>query len=490
MGIIAELYERSQKDSTELMMPIKAKPYEHQKKAFAFACDKFGVFDGKMKSCGTALLMEMGTGKTITSISVAGCMYRFEIIDRLLIVAPLSILGVWEEEFKKFADFPYSLTVLKGTATKKKEHLKNLQNDGLQVVVVNYETAWRLEKELLVFNADMIIADEAHKLKENRTSQSKGMHHLGDKAKYKLLLTGTVITNRELDVFSQYRFLNPQILGTSFYTFRNRYFDMGGYGNHTPVFRQWMKEEFLEKLHSAAFRVTKAECLDLPSVTEEIRSIELEKDAAELYSSIEDESYAQLDNSEVTTANILTRLLRLSQITGGHLTDDDGVLKKVSSAKLDALSDIIDSAAAEDKKLVIMARFVPELDEIQEFLEKKKIGYAVVRGGIKDREEEIRRFQHDDKCCVFVGQIAAAGLGITLTAASTMVFYSLDYSMSNFEQAKARIHRAGQKEKCHYIYLVCKGTVDGKVLSALRQKQNLAKMLVDDYRKSKNPFRI
>lgn len=373
MGIIAELYERSQKDSIELMMPIKVKPYEHQKKAFAFACDKFGVFDGKMKSCGTAFLMEMGTGKTISSISVAGCMYRFEKIDRLLIVAPLSILGVWEEEFAKFADFPYSLTVLKGTAAKKKEQLKNLPNDGLQVVVVNYETAWRLEKELLVFNADMIIADEAHKLKENRTSQSKGMHHLGDKAKYKLLLTGTVITNRELDVFSQYRFLNPQIFGTSFYTFRNRYFDMGGYGNHTPVFRQWMKEEFLEKLHSAAFRVTKAECLDLPAVTEEIRSIELEKNAAELYSSIEDESYAQLDDSEVTTANILTRLLRLSQITGGHLTDDDGVLKKVSTAKLDALSDIIDSATAEDKKLVIMARFVPELDEIQEFFEKKKI---------------------------------------------------------------------------------------------------------------------
>ena len=166
------------------------------------------------------------------------------------------------------------------------------------------------------------------------------------------------------------------------------------------------------------------------------------------------------------------------------------MLKKVSSAKLEALSDVIDSTAAEDKKLVIMARFIPELDEIQEFLEKKKIGYAVVRGGIKDREEEIHRFQHDDKCRVFVGQIAAAGLGITLTAASTMVFYSLDYSMSNFEQAKARIHRAGQKEKCHYIYLVCKGTVDGKALSALRQKQNLAKMLVDDYRKGKNPFRI
>ena len=136
-----------------------------------------------------------------------------------------------------------------------------------------------------------------------------------------------------------------------------------------------------------------------------------------------------------------------------------------------------------------MARFVPELDDIQELLEKKKISYAVVRGGVKNRDSEIYRFQYDAKCRVFVGQIAAAGLGITLTAASTMIFYSLDYSMSNFEQAKARIHRAGQTENCHYIYLVCKDTVDRKVLYALRKKINLAKMLVDDYRQGKNPFK-
>lgn len=417
-------------------------------------------------------------------------MYQFGKVDRVLIVAPLSILGVWEEEFEKFADFPYNMTVLKGTSAKKKQQLAKLPGGpGLQVVVVNYESAWRLEKELLAYNADLVIADEGHKLKENRSKQSAGMHHIGDKARYKLLLTGTVITNRELDVFSQYRFLNPQIFGTSFYSFRNQYFDMGGYGNHTPVFRKWMLNDFLRRMHSVAYRVTKAECLDLPAITEEVRSVDLEMDAMDIYESIEDESYAELDKSEVTTANILTRLLRLSQITGGHLTDDDGIVNKVSTAKLDALSDIIDTAMAEDKKLVIMARFVPELDNIQELLEKKRIGYAVVRGGIKDRDDEIHKFQHDDKCRVFVGQIAAAGLGITLTAASTMVFYSLDYSMSNFEQAKARIHRAGQKDNCHYIYLVCRGTVDRKVLRALRQKQNLAKMLVDDYRKGKNPFK-
>ena len=476
-------------NNIELLMPIKATPYDHQKKAFAFACDKFGVFTGQVKSRGTALLMEMGCGKTIVSIAVAGCMYQHGKIDRVLVVAPLSILGVWQEEFEKFADFPYTLTVLKGTSAKKKQQLTKLSGEGLQVVVVNYESAWRLKDELLAYNADLVIADEAHKLKEARTSQSKGMHTLGDKARYKLMLTGTVITNRELDVFSQYRFLNPQIFGSSFYAFRNQYFDMGGYGNHTPIFRKWMLQDFLRRMHSVAYRVTKAECLDLPEITEEIRTVDLEQYATEIYDAIEDESYSELDKSEVTTANILTRLLRLSQITGGHVTDDDGCVNTVSKAKIDALSDIIDTAMAEDKKLVIMARFVPELDDIQELLEKKKISYATVRGGVKDRDNEIHRFQYDDNCRVFVGQIAAAGLGITLTAASTMVFFSLDYSMANFEQAKARIHRAGQKENCHYIYLVCRGTVDRKVLQALRHKQNLAKMLVDDYRKGRNPFK-
>ena len=135
-----------------------------------------------------------------------------------------------------------------------------------------------------------------------------------------------------------------------------------------------------------------------------------------------------------------------------------------------------------------MARFVAEMDDIEELLKGKGLGYAVVRGGVKDRDDEVKQFQTDPSCQVFVGQIAAAGLGITLTAAHTMVFYSLDYSMSNFDQAKARIHRVGQKQKCLYIYLIARGTVDSKVLRSLRKKVNLAKALVDDYRNGRNPF--
>lgn len=475
-------------NNNSLPMPVKGRPFDHQQRAFDFVCGLFGLIPSAVRSSGAAILAEMGCGKTYITIAIIGILYQFGLINRALIVAPLSLLGVWEEEILRFADYPVKITVLKGSCAKKKEQLANIPADGLQIVVVNYESAWRLETELLNFGADIICADEGHKIKEGRTSQSKAMHNLADHAKYRCLLTGTLITNKEIDVHSQYRFVNKEIFGSSFYQFRNRYFDMLGYGNYTPVFRKSMTTDFLQRLHSVAFRVTKAECLDLPEITEEVRHVELEPKAMKMYKELEKESFTELAGGEVSAPNILTKLLRLSQLTGGHLTDDDKNTAAVSTAKLEMLEDIIDSSMAEGKKLVVMARFVAELNDIENLLKKKKIGYAVIRGGVKDRDEQIRRFQNDDDCMVFVGNIAAAGLGITLTAASTMCFYSLDYSMSNFEQAKARIHRVSQRENCLYIYLVAKGTVDTKVLRALRNKVDLAKMLVDDYRNGSNPF--
>ena len=343
---------------SDLNLPVKVAPFDHQKKAFEFVLWLYGMIDGTVRSTGAALLMQMGTGKSFVSVAVAGWMFLHGKIKRLLVVCPLSITGVWKDEFSKYADFPFSLTVLSGTLPKKKKQLAELPEDGLQVVVVNYESAWRMEKELLAYRADMIVCDEGHKLKEGRTAQSKGMHKLGDKAKYRMLLTGTVITNREIDVFSQYRFVAPQVFGSSFFAFRNRYFFMSGYGGHTPYFRKSMTDEFLKRMHSIAFRVRKDECLDLPEITEEIRMVDLEPEAAKLYTQIEEESYAEMQDSEVTAANVLTRILRLSQITGGFLKDDDGNVNQVSTAKLEALSDIIDSAMEEDEKLVIMGRFV------------------------------------------------------------------------------------------------------------------------------------
>lgn len=470
-------------------MPVRASPYQHQRDAFELACRLFGITGGDMVSQGTALLMEMGTGKTITSIAIAGVLYQAGKIKRVLVVAPLSIVGVWDEEFAKFAAFDYSLAVLNGSGDKKAETLRNLKGTALQVAVVNYESAWRMEQEIKAWNPDLVIADEGHKIKTHNISASKAMHRIGARAAYRLLLTGTVITNKALDVFSQYKFLNPGIFGGSFYSFRNRYFDMVGYGNYTPVLKESMSAELTRRLHSIAFRATKAECLDLPDTTDIVRTVELEPAAMKVYRDLVKDSYAELGEKEITAANILTRLLRLSQLTGGFIGDDEGgTPQNISRAKLNALSDILEQAAQEGKKLVVIARFTAEIKAICKLLEKQNIGYSLVMGGVTDREEQVRRFQTDPDIQVFVGQIAVAGLGLTLTAASMLVFYSVDYSMSNHEQARARIHRHGQKENCTYVYFAAKGTIDEKVLAALRDKADLAKTLVDDYRRGHNPF--
>lgn len=261
------------------------------------------------------------------------------------------------------------------------------------------------------------------------------------------------------------------------------------YGNHTPVLKKSMEGELTEKLHSISYRATKAECLDLPETTDVIRQIELEPAALRIYRGLVKESYAELAGGEVTATNILTRLLRLSQLTGGFLGNDEtAAVEQVSAAKLSALEDILDGAVAEGKKLVIIARFIPEIKAICKLLEKRGLGYSCITGEVKNRDEQVARFQNEPEVMAFVGQIATAGLGITLTAASTMVFYSLDYSMSNFEQTKARIHRMGQRIPCTYLYLVARGTVDEKVLAALESKADLARTLVDDYRSGRNPF--
>lgn len=427
--------------------------------------------------------------KTITSIAITGALYQSGKIRKALIVAPLSILSVWVEEFEKFAAFDYSLSLLSGSGAKKADTLRHMAGGPLQIAVVNYESAWRLEKEILAWRPDLVIADEGHKIKTHNISASKAMHRIGARAAYRLLLTGTIITNKAIDVFSQYKYLNPAIFGQSFYTFRNRYFDMVGYGNYTPVLKRSMEQDLMRRLHCIAFRATKAECLDLPATTDIIRYVDLEEKAARLYHDLVEDSYAELGEGEITVTNILTRLLRLQQLTGGFIGDDGGnAPQRISAAKLQALEDIVDEAIQEGKKLVIIARFVPEINAICKMLEKMKVGYSCIQGSVKNRDEQITAFQNDPHTQFFVGQIATAGLGITLTAASTMVFYSMDYSMSNFEQAKARIHRVGQKENCTYIYLTVKGTVDEKVIKALRAKADLARILVDDYRRGVNPF--
>nr|DAL60779.1 MAG TPA_asm: Chromatin remodeling complex ATPase [Caudoviricetes sp.] len=463
-----------------MKLPIKANPYQHQKIAFNFALQKL-----EEQGC-AALLMDMGLGKSLTSIAITGQLFNDKKIERVLVICPTSIIGVWLEEFKKFADFDYCIEAIIGTTmSKRKDKLKLLCHKiGLKVAIINYEATWRMEKELNIYKPDIIICDESQKIKNPSASQSKTIHRLGVKAKYKIILTGTPVQNSPMDVFSQWKFLDPNIFGLSFYAFRNHYAVMGGYYNH-QILRYKNMDELTSKAHSVAYRITKEEALDLPEQIFLNRYCELEPTARKIYDTVVKESYAELMDGEITATNVLTKLMRLSQIAGGHVKDDEGRMQVISKSKLNELKDIMEDVIIDNKKkLVIFARFIPEIESIKSLAREMEIRYSYITGEIKteERSEMCSKFQNDNNIKLFIAQIQTAGLGITLTAADTAVFYSLDFNYANYSQAIARTHRIGQKNTCTYINLIATETVDEKILKALESKQDIAKNIVDNWR--------
>ena len=438
---------------------------------------------------------DMGCGKTLTAISVAGAGYQMGKVAKVLIVAPTSVCAVWPKEFQEYADFRYTIRTLLGDKAKRIKELDDLERfpfPSLKVAVINYESTWRegIFERLMQYDADLIIADESQRIKTHDAEQSKAMHKLGDQARYKMILSGTPVQNDAIDIFSQYRFLDPTVFGFNFYPFRSRYAVMGGF-NRKQIVGYRNLDQLIKKEHSIAYRVTKEEAIDLPEQTFENRYITLNRKERGLYDQLRRSSVAELEGGgTITATTVLTRLLRLQQFTGGFLVEDDADRPQlVSRGKLDALADILQDYVIDGrKKLVIFARFIPEVMEIiklsESILCKSGKKTVAIYGEIKkeSRGDIVRQFQEDPDTMVFVGQIDTAGTGITLTAANTCVYYSVNFNFATYSQSLSRIHRIGQRNLCTYIHLVTEKTADEMILSALAKKEDLAKTVVDTWR--------
>lgn len=443
---------------------------------------------------GFGFLFEMGCGKTLTAIATVGAAYQMGYVKKILVIAPTSVVAVWPKEFRDFADFKYTCRTLLGEKSQRIKELDDLIRfpfEALKVAVINYESTWRegLFEKLQEYDADLIICDESQRIKTHDAAQSKAIHKLGDKARYKLILSGTPVQNNAIDIFSQYRFLDSSVFGTNFYQFRNRYAIMGGF-NKKQIVGYKDLDGLIKKEHSIAFRITKEEAIDLPEQTFETRAITMNKQERELYDRLKRDSYAELDSGgQITATTVLTKLLRLQQLTGGFLVKDDASKPElVSRSKLDALADIIqDYVVGAGKKLVIFARFIPEVHEIEKLVAKElpsRKKAVAIYGEIKKEERGniVKQFQEDPDTMVFIGQIDTAGTGITLTAADTCVYYSKNYNYATYSQSLSRIHRIGQKNRCTYIDLVVEKTVDEMISKALAKKEDMAKTVVDNWR--------
>lgn len=484
--------ERLAEDPAPLLpYPVKANLYKHQIRGANMALRAFGALDAKTPGGGFGELFEMGCGKTLTTIAVAGALYNLGKIDRVLVVAPTSVCSVWPHDLNQFATFPWEARVLLGDKKKRLKALNELENwpfKALRIAVINYESTHRdgIFEALAAYKPALIVCDESQRIKNPSAAQSKALHKLGDAAPFRMILSGTPVQNNAVDLYSQYRFLDPAVYGANFYAFKNRYCIMGGYGQHQIVGYRNM-DELVEKEHSVAYRVTKEECLDLPQQTFINRYVQFTDAEQAIYEQLRKSSFLELETGEnVTATTILTMYLRLMQLTGGFLTADESTRpKQVNTAKLDALADIVDDYVVDaGKKLVIFARFRAEIAAIENLLRLRKIQYGSIYGDVpmEERGKIVEDFQTNPDTKVFVAQIQTAGLGITLHAASTAVFYSYDYNYANYAQALARIHRIGQRLPVTYIHLVVDGSIDEKILAALENKEDMAKTVVDSWR--------
>ena len=472
----------------------KTRPWEHQLQAYHFGMPLRGVM----------YAIEMGGGKSKVTVDL--------IVNRggrnTLIVCPNSVLGVWPREFRFHAgtdlevyDFRGKGTIAKRTAEAAKQMKLAHARGKPFAVVINYEAFWRdpFIKWALSQIWDEIVFDESHRIKKPGGKWSLAAAKLARQAKRRICDTGTPLANAPLDIYGQYRALDPGVFGTSFHRFRRRYAIMGGYNDHqviaypmnptmrdprsgrtvdNPYYRPEIDREFNEKLYSIAFRVTE-EVLDLPPETDVRIDVELSPKARKLYTTLTDRWIAEhAESGGVFTArNVLTRMLRQQQITGGSVNDDDGNNIEVDQSKEKALDDFLDDLPP-GEPLVVFCRFVHDLDVVERMTRKHGLRYGELSGR---RNDAINADAHmSDTVDVAAVQIQSGGVGIDLTRARYAMYYSLSSSLTDFLQSRKRVRRPGQTRPVTYFHLVSTGTVDEQIYAALDRKQDIVDYIMEE----------
>jgi SNF2 family DNA or RNA helicase len=250
---------------------------------------------------------------------------------------------------------------------------------------------------------------------------------------------------------------------------------MGGYMNYKVVGNK-NKKQLIEKIARHSIQLAKEDCIELPEKIYEKRILEMNKELSGQYESMRKNLMLEISEDESITAPIvLTKLLRLQQILSGQYL-------KAENEKLDTLWEIIEEVLQNKEKIIVWARFRASIDLIINLLEKKKVKYSLIHGDIKDRQTEIDKFQ-EGNVPVFIGQIRTGGMGITLTAGNTIIYYENTFSLEDRKQSEDRAHRIGQKKKCLYIDLVYKDTIDEGILEVIEKKQDIAHCLVNNFKK-------
>ena len=466
---------------------FKTKPYAHQLRALEMSWDK---------KC-FAYFMEMGTGKSKVLIDNTAILYDNGKINGVLIVAPKGVYKNWysSEIPTHLPDhIEKNMVLWQANITKQQQkYLDSLFKTGtdLHILIMNVESLSTKKgvdfaARFLNSHRTMMAIDESTTIKNPTAKRTKNIVALGKYAQYKRILTGSPVTKSPLDLYTQCEFLDPWLLDhQSFYSFRTRYavmrkMNFGGRSVEIPVGYKNLGE-LSDKLKPFSDRVLKDDCLDLPKKTFMKRTVQLTPDQFKVYEQMKKEALAVMNGKMTTTANALTQLMRLQQITCGHFKADDGTTQEINSNRLDELINVLGEL---EGKVVIWAHWQSDVRQIikavvKDFGNNSFVDYYGLTPQ-DERQQNIKRFQEDDACRFFIGTPQTGGYGITLTAASNMIYYSNGYDLEKRQQSEARIDRIGQEKPMTYIDIICEDTVDERIVKALRKKVNIASQVMGE----------
>lgn len=490
---------------------FKTTPYQHQEKALLLSADAEYF----------ALFMDMGTGKTKVIIDTVAYMYAHDMIDVVVVVAPNGVHRNWvlNEIPAHMPDFiDYKAHYYQAGGGKKQKQLweKVFSHNGLKIFCFNVESAsnkkGQSELRTCVQNGRVLfVVDESQRIKTPGAKRTQFLVNLARHADFRRILSGSPITQSPLDLYAQCKFLEPTITGYTTYTaFRSHYAEIeqrkskhkNKKGNHIyydHIANYKNIAELERRVSSHCFRVLKKDCLDLPDKVYEKVYVELTAEQKRIYKDLLDNSVAALTDecsidippelqgasneqlmlffatSKVTAKNAMVKILRLQQVLCGSLPDDEGNVTILDSNRMKVLVDLIGDIQG---KVIIWARFRHDVALIKEMLLEQygEDCLAEFHSGVNttDRMDGVHRFQKHKKCRFFLANQHSGGTGLTLTAASDVIYYSNDFSAEARWQSEDRAHRIGQKNNVTYHDMIAVDTVDEKILEALQDKKQIA----------------
>lgn len=458
-------------------MPVELKPlWAHQKNAVerALGCRDF------------AILAEMGTGKTLTVITILRHLYeKYGRVLRTLVVTPPITLQNWKREWESGSKVGDRVRIAHGPRAKRLEAI-----EGGEIVLTNYESLIMPDvfKKLERWVPEVIVYDESSRIKDYKSKRTKAALKLSMLARHRYILTGTPILNSPVDIFTQFKAMDlGETFGENFFTFRARYlYDANSGMPQSKYFPNWKirpgaLEEINKKIYTKAVRVTKAECLDLPPLVKKTLYVDLTPEQEKAYLEMKKEFITYIQDQACVATIALTKAQKLMQIVTGFAQVNDKPVPLSAKPRLDVLKDLLTELTPEHK-VIVWAVYKQNYLVISNICKALGIEYVEIHGEIPDKEKfaAVDKFNLDPKIRVLIGHPGSGGIGINLTASDYSIYFSRGFSLEHDLQSEARNHRGGSEihERITRIDIVAQGTIDEAITKALANKQTISETVL------------